>query len=453
MRKSYIILVSALIMSLVLPGTGFADETSDLILKLLVKKGVLTQEEVNELRNEARRMQPTLEESDTAGEREPNEFRVTWKDAVNFETGHADEESRITVKVGGRVQADAGWVNGSSDIDAISGESDTDAEFRRIWLYTSGTIHKNFIFKAQLGYEGGDVDLKDVYAGIKEIPYLGRFRVGHFQEPFSLDQLTSNKYSTFMERSLIDVFAPARNYGVALNSTAFGESMTWAVGAFRDTDDIGDIISNEYDVTTRFTVLPWYEDDEGGINKFLHIGAAYSFRNSDDTLQFAQRPEFNMEPNYTDTGIINADFSHLIGYELAAVHGPLSVQGEYMHHYVNQMDGASNTYFQGAYGQVSYFLTGEHRPYDRSTGTFTRVLPNRNFSFRDRTLGAWEVAGRFSYLDLSDGDIDGRIMYDYTAGINWYLNEYVKVMFNYIHSHVNTFGDADIFAARFQVAF
>ena len=59
------------------------------------------------------------------------------------------------------------------------------------------------------------------------------------------------------------------------------------------------------------------------------------------------------------------------------------------------------------YAYVSYFLTGENRPYDRKLGVFDRVRPYEDF-FRVRTddgsietgWGAWELAYRFSYIDI-----------------------------------------------------
>ena len=49
-------------------------------------------------------------------------------------------------------------------------------------------------------------------------------------------------------------------------------------------------------------------------------------------------------------------------------------------------------------------------------------------------MGAWEIAGRFSYLDLNDKAIQGGTITDYTAGLNWYLNPYTKLMLNDVYS-------------------
>jgi phosphate-selective porin OprO/OprP len=87
--------------------------------------------------------------------------------------------------------------------------------------------------------------------------------------------------------------------------------------------------------------------------------------------------------------------------------------------------------FDGFYVQASYFLTDEHHNYKPSAGAFSRVKPKENFSFGGGP-GAWEVAVRYSELDLDDR-LDGGEVDDITAGLNWYLNPNTRLMWNYIH--------------------
>lgn len=72
-------------------------------------------------------------------------------------------------------------------------------------------------------------------------------------------------------------------------------------------------------------------------------------------------------------------------------------------------------------------------------------------------LGAWEVAARWSCIDLTDGTVNGGDMSNFTAGVNWYCNPYCKVVFNYIHSWLDhrsgIRSETSVYGLRAQVDF
>jgi len=378
----------------------------------------------------------------------PTAFRVYWKNGLRLDT--MDKTFRL--KIGGRIQSDWAWF---CDKDDTFGELEDGVEFRRVRLYIAGQVYNDVEFKAQYDFAGGDADFKDVYIGLRHLPVVGHFRAGHFKEPFGLEELTSSKYITFMERALPNVFAPGRNDGFTIFDTAFDQRVTWAVGVFKETDDFGGVNSDgDYSYTGRLTWLPWYKEDG---RKLLHLGIAYSHRSPNERiLRFRQRPEAHHAPRFVDTGEFEARRSDLLGVEAAWVHGPFSLQGEYMQAIVDAAN-AGDACFEGLYVQAGYFLTGEHRVYKRSAGAFDRVKPKKNFIWGGeegrRGPGAWEVAGRYSYLDLNDGGIEGGRLNDLILGVNWYLNPNTRIVWNYVHADVDDGGDADIFQTRFQIDF
>ncbi|MFH1837624.1 MAG: porin [Candidatus Omnitrophota bacterium] len=376
----------------------------------------------------------------------PNTFRSYWKDGLRFAT----DDGAFSLAMGGRIQADTVWMQEDSAVKGAVGDATDGAEFRRARLYASGTIYDNLFYKAQYDFAGGDADFVDVYMGAKNIPYLGTIKVGHFQQPFCMDDIYSSKYITFMERSIVQALTPGYELGISAYSTAFDDRMTWAVSTFRITDSFGSTSSNEYNLAARVTALPVYEDNG---EKLLHVGFGYSFINPENTLQYEARPEVHLAPYYTDTGAFAAKHANLVGGELAGVYGPLSFQGELIQSFVDETSGPDDTYFYGAYGQLSYFLTGEIKPYSKTEGVFSRVRPKQNFSFEDRTWGAWELAARYSHLDLKDNAIDGGIMSDTTLGVNWYLNPNMRIMWNYVHSNLNGVGTADAFLSSVRIDF
>jgi phosphate-selective porin OprO/OprP len=377
-------------------------------------------------------------------------LRPYWKDGLRLDSA----DGAFKLKIGGRIQNDWAYycTDGKNVGKADANDFDEGVEFRRARLYVSGSIYDDIEFKAQYDFAGGDSDFKDVYLGFTKVPYVGGIRIGHFKEPFSLEELTSSKYITFMERGLPNVFAPSRNTGVMLHNAFLDDRMTWAAGVFRQTDDFGDGVGGrDYNVTARLTGLPWYEEDG---KRLLHLGAGYTHQNyEDDVIRFRERPESHLAPRVVDTGEFPAEYGDLLGAELAWVHGPFSLQGEYVHAF---MQGAGRFIgdpdFWGAYLQASYFLTGEHRPYKTANGTFGNVKPLRNFG-KDGGAGAWEVAARYSYLTLNDAGVDGGRLRDFTLGLNWYLNPNLRIMWNYLFADPSEGSEVDIFQMRLQLAF
>ena len=72
----------------------------------------------------------------------------------------------------------------------------------------------------------------------------------------------------------------------------------------------------------------------------------------------------------------------------------------------------------------------------------------------------FEVAARYSALDLQSGLTNGGRLEDVTAGVNWYPDRNIRVLADYIHSHADPAPtalrvgkiDSDAFVARLQFA-
>ena len=377
-------------------------------------------------------------------------FVSYWKDGLRFET--ADQRHKL--RIGGRIQWDTAFFeqNGFSARVPIHPEDGT--EFRRLRLFVKGETVQRLEYKLQLDFAGGDVDLNDVYLAFKDVRGVGTVMLGHFKEPFSLEQLTSSNNITFMERSLIDSMAPGRNAGIMLNNHVLDNRLTWAIGAFRETDDQGRGLGDgRYNLTARITGLPWYEDDG---RKLVHLGANYSFRNT-GFMAIRSRPESHLSGVVISTGMFPVNNVNAYGGELAFVHGPFSVQAEYIRMSTDtNIIFLGNHDFSGFYVMGSYFVTGEHRPYSLSNGAFGAVRPKRPFRGEEGGWGALELALRYSKIDLSDGLISGGEEENFTVGVNWYLNPNIRLMWNYVHAEIDRHvfdGDLNIFQTRLQVTF
>jgi len=379
-------------------------------------------------------------------------------------------KKNLKVRLNGRVILDGGYIGADNELNrAFPDLEGGNVQFRDLRVTMFGTLYDWMEFKLSMDFANVR-DIKDQWIRFTKIPHIGPITLGYMKESFSLEELTGLRKFTFMERALpTEVFAPRRNFGISHQTTLLNQQMTWALGVFLNTgsfSDVGDSAdqiseANGWDLTTRVTGLPWYEDNG---KELLHLGLSYTHQSrgiEDAGAQLRTRPETHLtNVRLVDTNEFLTKGMDRINTELAIVSGPLSLQGEYFHLFADS-DEAGDPNFWGFYLYGSYFITGEHRNYDRSKGVFARTKPNRDFHFFEGGWGALEVALRFSYIDLNGGSIRGGREHDLTAGLNWYLNEKTRFMFNYTRAKAKDrevpppveAGTADILQVRFQIIF
>src|SRR5690606_21316537 len=147
-----------------------------------------------------------------------------------------------------------------------------------------------------------------------------------------------------------------------------------------------------YSYATRITHLPFYDGICDG-RYLLHVGAGFNYSSitendyhtSTPFYQARSIPEFFVgdpaaggavsegTPFFVDTGRIPSDNFQIYNLELAGQYGPVHVQSEYFITTVDQTVG-SDLFYDGAYIQAGWFLTGENRTYNRTFGVFDKVV-------------------------------------------------------------------------------
>ena len=390
-----------------------------------------------------------------------NFLAAYWKDGLRLDSA----DGKFKLKVGGRIMNDWAVYSTDEELRRQFGRIGDGSEFRRARLFMEGSVYGNIKYKFQYDFASSD-PFKDAYIQIKKVPMAGNFTVGHFKEPFSLEELTSSKYITFMERSLPNVFSSGRNLGVRLNRSFMDKRATAAFGFFRQGNpaDTSSTFGNSgtYNATTRLTMLPWYVEKG---RQLVHLGLSYrhAFHDENEPIRFRQRPEAHLGPRLVETPRFHVEDVDYFAPEVALVYGPASLQFEWMSALADRPTG-EDLHYNGYYIFGSFFLTGEHRPYKTSSGAFNRVKPKKNFDWKGG-YGALELAARYSMIDLNDEDMNGGELSNFTFGVNWYLNPNVRIMLNYVRAMLDEddcyykgdmgdhCGDADIVQARFQVDF
>lgn len=444
------------------------------------------------------------------------DMTARWDPAngVRLETPNKD----FTNHFGFRFQLDSVWFDQNANLRPASQVNNLQdgTFFRRIRPSWDGNAWEVLEWNCELALEQiqqSVINVDELWAGITKIPYLGTVRIGHQKVPqgFEGDQVSSSKAMTFLERAAYtDAFYENFATGLWTGNSVLDQHLTWAAMWYRQDNAIngnnaGDFQDGAYGYSGRLTALPIYENDGRCL---LHLGVSGTWRNAEKpdatvppnaqgglvgprVVRLRARPEMRdaigdfgnnatglpgNSVRWVDTGNIPAASSSVLGTELFYVLGPLSLQAEWAVEWVNAPTVGGRPHdtlsFNGGYVQISYFLTGENRAYDRRLGREASTYIARPFTpfwavrAEDGRLswgpGAWELAARWSRVNLNDDGIQGGVLDGVELGVNWYLNTNFKVQFEYLHNNryhkgsspAGTIpGNVDAFGIRTQLFF
>ena len=336
--------------------------------------------------------------------------------------GLATDDGLFEFNIRGRILADATW---ASDDDDTMNTSAT--EFRAVRLGIEGKAWQNVGYKFEADFAGNVVTMKDAYLEYKS--EFGSWKFGQFNPPVSLEELSSSRHTTFMERSsFTDAFNFERMLGVGYGN--HGKVWTFNAGVFRG--DAGSALKDEgLTVAARATYGGTLEDGVwmlGASVKHTDVGDG-------DLIRYRQRPHQHLTDRFLATSRI-AQEEMFYGLEAAMQYGPFHVASEWG--FVNAKDGGTagqDAHFNGGYIEAGWFITGEHKPLKLDHGVWDR--PKVNNPLNKGGMGAWQIAARYDTIDLSDAGVFGGEQDTYLLGVNWYMNRHTRFMVNYNHSNID----------------
>jgi phosphate-selective porin OprO/OprP len=391
---------------------------------------------------------------------EPEPMKTKWGDFVNGIRGVTRYnlfDGKLKFRLGIRAQVDGTAGSGDEKYEEFYAPIESNFRVRRFEIFAVGRLNKfNFNVAFEFGPDWGfsDIWVEGAEGGLEVWGhYLGKLRMGWMNEPFSLERQTGAYNLGLMERSLpVQTFAPGSNVGAMIHDSGPKGRFTWAAGifSFGQSND-NNASTSTLSLTGRATFRPLFR--KGG-RELIHVGLSLSSRSpSGGDARYRSRPEARFVDYLVDTGPFEASHTTLVGLEFAAVRGPLWITAEHIHSKVSaQLVG--DPAFKGSYVKVGWFLTGESRNYRANSGVFVRERPRNKYKggnpFKKKNGGAWEVSGRLSRVDLTDGLIDGGELTDVSAALNWYINATTRVELNYVHASPKNQGAANIFLLRVQ---
>lgn len=313
---------------------------------------------------------------------------------------------------------------------------------RRARFAVKTNLSKNWYGELDINYAGGLVELNDAYISYDFLNGLTT-RVGNYKERLSMSDNSSSRYLNFMERAMVvTAFAPSRHIG--WEAAYSGKRFLVSGGVFfqevEDAEKMVNVEDNNKDygrdqgvsLTGKVVLQPFGDKSDYG----LHIAYAHSYRQPKTDVApgeygFARYSTRSLSyinrKKYLDTDVIpDLNYQTLGNIELAGFYKGWGLQSEFMDNWTYRNNNQSKLHFNGFYVQSTCLLFGGKQFYNKAEGEFSQP-------YRGKKWGDIELAVRYDYLDLNDKTIYGGSAEGYTAGINFYAAQNVKIQLNYSH--------------------
>jgi phosphate-selective porin OprO/OprP len=322
-----------------------------------------------------------------------------------------------------------------------------DVKFRLENFELDGKLHWPIPWSFQIAgtYDGADQNNSQKGWTLADLNFtiplgrLARVTIGQQSEGIVMERLSNSEDLSFMERSTMSTaLSTPRSTGVRFRGTAAGQKMTWSAGWYNGWLTNGLSFSESGNIfNARVSGVP--VDEDGG-RRLLHLGIWSAHAQArQGTFESRSRPEVYEAPFFVNTGNFPASHGESLGFEFAAVLAPVTLAAEYTTTHTSAPQ-VGNPRFHAYYVQASWGISGEIRPYNYGGGYFGQLKPSVPFSFKSFRGGAWEVAARYSSVDLTSGAVDGGRFDRASAALSWFLTSEFRFEFDYGYGRLEQAG-------------
>jgi phosphate-selective porin OprO and OprP len=363
-----------------------------------------------------------------------------WKNGFFIQSPDKAFFLRITGQIQGDMRAYAN-PDDRKDIDTFL--------VRRARLGIEATVFDYFEFRLLPDFGQGQSRIQDSYINVHYVDWL-QIQAGKFKEPVSYEELIQDRFVPTMERSLIDQIVPARDVGVMIHGQKLlDDRFDYAIGIFNGGTN-GDMDTNDsFDGAARVVARPFKSDFFPEAMQLLQIGISGTFGQEREppvpspfrtpgnvpwlqfnpaVVTFGTRTRWTPEVSYFFRGFGCAAQFLWLDQEMRPSLSSKDIVRVPM---------------EGSYFLATYLLTGEERTtYSQAVKPLRPFHPAHPLS----APGAWELVVRVSHLRVDDRIFDAgptqlanpdnfsSSASELTLGFNWYLNDWVRMQFNWEHS-------------------
>ncbi|WP_242120780.1 OprO/OprP family phosphate-selective porin [Sphingomonas lacusdianchii] len=366
------------------------------------------------------------------------EARMARVERAQRENAHVDwskgtpefvsADGALSFRPRGRILIDAGTTTGSD----VANRNVTATQARSLRLGIEGTFGKHLSYLLEGDFADNEVAIKSAYLAWTT-GFLGEqaeFALGNRLNDRGLDGSSGTIAVPFLERNVVaQGIIPARGFfGLGAAARVYGKG--WHVGVQLSGDDIANpgTAGDGMTIAARAHWNPVRTDDW-----LVHLGLwGFHERLASDvsrpTRSIAVGGFYNDNLRIAPGSFPGPVSGDGYGVELGTFHHSLWAYAEAGSRQL--ANRAGDTTHQNAWAvQGGWFLTGETPPYLTRGGVWSRPKVLRPFTTGGS--GAVELAARYEELDYSDNPTAGRGT-ALTLGVNWYLNNFVRLQLNAI---------------------
>jgi phosphate-selective porin OprO/OprP len=391
-----------------------ADQT-DKLIKILIEKGVITNEEAKSLEKEVKGEAPEKEAKGEApsGEEWIKKIEIGYKKGTYIKT----PDDRFALKLNVRTQGQFKYQDQEDEKNTAS------FDVKRARLLAGGNMFYPWMqYFTQVTLEGGSAALRDAYI---EAAYYdwAKPRIGQYKVPFDREFLTSAFNLDLIDRSIAsNAFNLGRDIGVQVSGGFLKDQLNYAVGMFNGSGANQSNQDQNFMYLGRMVYTPFgsFPYSEGALDTpdtpKLAVGAAGAYLPG---LEPGERKTLAGPLGNTNIVPVNSDIYELTA-DLAFKYQNFFFQGGY---YFRNIDPEKPTTYgsenaQGFYLQGGYFL-----------------VPKK-----------FELAARYSWVDPDNpNQTNDNEQQEYTGGLSYYMDGHnLKLQANYsLFRNESTNGDLD----------
>jgi phosphate-selective porin OprO and OprP len=360
-----------------------------------------------------------------------NDYVVAWNPLPSI----ASKDGQFSFATNGRMIYDYSVINyKDANGNVRIGEKVNGTELRALEFGVRGTIFKNMGYRV-VGRFQDKAEIKMAYVDYD----FGSFSVvmGSTRTYTALEKSTPPPDISFAERfSFVNAINADRRVGVGV--TTGGSNWTASAGYFFE--DLLTTNSSDDDnnlASTRFTYSPSLENGLA-----FHFGTSYFYRSRNGNafdVKYSARPfahQGGLKPLRSQE--LNITSEQFLGFEFVSTYKSFGVQSEYgfMRNKLSPLEllSQNDPIYNGGYFEISYFPTGGNRYINAKGGRLNNV--DVKSPVHEKGIGEIKIATRFDMADFTH-ETFGTKQNSYIFGVDWYLNNYLRMQGNYAHTLVN----------------